>query len=165
MNPIILFRADETTTMHAEMAVAARYFNVVQQRHQVPDSSLVIGRYSVLPFYRELAADIGAKHGRLINNASEHEYIANLGSYIQDVEDLTPKTWSRLEDLPEQGPFVLKGQTNSKKHMWSSHMYAESKKEAVKVWLRLRRTCSSSTSKSTSANSSSSTPTCSTKSP
>lgn len=136
MTPVILFRPDRNTEV--ELEVAKEFFPVVTQRHAVPRNSLVIGRYSVLPFYRELAADLEANDSRLINSPAEHEYIADVGAWVQDLGEWTPRTWNRLEDLPEQGPFVLKGQTNSKKHLWATHMYAADKRAAVDVWLRLK---------------------------
>jgi hypothetical protein len=39
--------------------------------------------------------------------------------------------------LPSDGPFVLKGQTNSKKAQWKTHMYATNRVEAMKVYGRL----------------------------
>lgn len=136
MTPIILFRPDRTN--EEELAVAREYFEVVTQRHACPKNSLVIGRYSVLPFYRELATDLELAGSRLVNSVEEHEYIADVGRWVEDLGEWTPKTWTRLEDLPEQGPFVLKGETNSKKNLWSTHMYAADKRAAVEVWLRLK---------------------------
>lgn len=100
--------------------------------------SVVIGRYTVLPFYRDIERELALNGCTLINSHNEHLYIANFEWY-HDVEDLTPKTWFRLEDVPKDGgPFVLKGCTNSRKHNWNTHMYAENFKEAIAVASRLK---------------------------
>jgi hypothetical protein len=137
VKPIILFRPDETTSH--EMEVARTYFDVVTQRNSCPKGSLVVGRYSVLPFYKELDEDLRLNGSKLVNSHTEHEYIADLGRWSRDLGELTPRFWTRLEDLPEKGPFVLKGQTNSKKNYWDTMMFAETKRDAVEVWLRLKQ--------------------------
>jgi hypothetical protein len=54
-------------------------------------------------------------------------------------EDLTPKTWFSLFDASkENGPFVLKGQTNSKKFEWDTHMYAADRTALPEVYCRLQ---------------------------
>ncbi len=100
---------------------------------------LVVGRYSVLPFYRELEADVLARGARLINTARQHEYVADIRNWYHDLARFTPKTWFRLEDVDEPGPFVLKGSINSRKHDWSTHMFAEDKEAAGVVYSRLSR--------------------------
>lgn len=50
--------------------------------------------------------------------------------------DLTPRTYL-LEDTPDTGPFVVKGETNSKRSLWKTHMYAANKREAIQVACRL----------------------------
>jgi hypothetical protein len=54
-----------------------------------------------------------------------------------DLGDLTPKTWYNLADIPENGPFILKGETNSKKSYWHQCMFANNKKEAIEIHSRL----------------------------
>jgi hypothetical protein len=121
-----------------ELRAASRYFECVPYRTDIKPDSLVIGRYSVLPFYRELEHDIKALGGRLINSGSQHEYIADLRNWVADLGDLTPKTWYRLEDVPKDaGPFVLKGLTNSRKDRWKTHMFAEDWGEMGEVFSRL----------------------------
>jgi len=100
---------------------------------QIKSDDLVIGRYSVLPFYKELEDDIKSVNAKLINTYKQHKYVADCKNWAVDLDGLTPKTWTRLEDLPEDGPFVLKGETNSKKFLWKSHMFAEDKKRAIEI--------------------------------
>lgn len=136
LKPIILFREDPTT--QSEVDIARKYFDVVTQRSKCPSNSLITGRYSVLPFYKELTVDLRENCSRLINSYSQHLYLADLGSWVGKLDGLTPRTWDRLEDLPENTSFVLKGQTNSKKNLWNTHMFASNKRAAVDVWLRLK---------------------------
>lgn len=72
---------------------------------------------------------------KLINSYSQHRWIADLKEWYQDLEGLTPKTWFELSTLPEnEGPFVLKGETNSRKFNWNTHMFAATKKDAIHVY-------------------------------
>lgn len=121
-----------------ELACAEKHFATTQSRLTIERGQLVIGRYSVLPFYRELEQDVIALGARLINTHAQHQYAADLQNWVMDLGDLTPATWSRLEDIPERGPFILKGATNSKKLQWKTHMFAENKADACTVYARLQ---------------------------
>jgi hypothetical protein len=136
MKPVILMRP--SLAEEQEESIAKRYFDVYRQRSDVPSGSLVIGRYSVLPYYDELQADMQHNGSQMINTYRQHQWIADLSQWYQDFESITPKTWFRLEHLPDDGgPFVLKGATNSKKFQWNTHMFAANKQEAGKVYSRL----------------------------
>lgn len=139
MEPCIFYR--ESLMEDDELKAARKYFPCYSSRIHVPKETLVIGRYSVLPFYREQEYDFQAQNCKLINSYRMHNWIADIGSWANDDEKFlggfTPQTWDRLEDIPEEGPFVLKGQTNSRKHQWNTHMFAKNKKEAIDVYGRL----------------------------
>ncbi len=121
-----------------ELKVAQSHFKCVSLRSRVPPGSLVIGRYSVLPFYKELEQELADYGSKLINNFSQHNYVSDLGNWVEDLDGLTPRTWNRLEDVPEDGgPFVVKGATNSKKFSRQTHMFARNKREAVDTACRL----------------------------
>lgn len=130
MKPIILFRESMVDKEEVEAAKAAG-FDVTFSRMNLKDR-LVIGRYSVLPFYKELEEDLKTQGSKLINSYFDHTYIASF-DYYHDIDDLTFKTWFRLQDLPEKGPFVVKGVTNSKKHEWKKKMFALDKRTAVEI--------------------------------
>ena len=132
---VILFR--NSLGFEDELQVAEKYFQVYQQRSCIPDSCLVVPRYSVLPFYKELDQDVRNIGSRLINTPREHDYVAQLCNWYLDLEGYTPKTWFQLHEIPDKGPFVLKGSTNSKKFNWNTHMFAEDKRAAVEVYGRL----------------------------
>jgi len=122
-----------------EEKIASKFFNVYKSRMEVSSNSLIIGRYSVLPYYKELEYDLNTKNSKLINSYKEHLYVAELMNYIEDLKEMTPKTWSSLEEVPYNinNPLILKGSTNSKKFLWNTHMYAEDRSSAVKVMLNL----------------------------
>jgi len=135
----ILFRA--SLAEERELEAARNYFPVITQRSEILTAgpTTVIGRYSVLPFYQELEADVKAMGGTLINSYSQHRYVADLQNWYEDLKDFTPETWFRLEEIPtscEHG-FILKGETNSKKFLWNTHMFAKDKMAAGTVYSRL----------------------------
>ena len=135
MNPVVLFRA--SLAEEEEMEICKKYFPVITQRSHVKKGDFVIPRYSALPFYKELQNDIKYVGADIINTHREHCYVADLKNWYYDLEEYTPKTWFYLDQIPIEGPFVLKGHTSSKKHNWSSHMFARDKTEAGKVYTKL----------------------------
>lgn len=134
-NPVILMRTSQNE--EEEEAVAKKYFDVYNNRCAIPENSLVVGRYSTLPFYKELEADLAEKNCQLINSYSQHRWIADLKNWYEDLKEFTPKTWFKLADIPDNVPVVLKGETNSKKFNWNTHMFANNKKDAIQVYSRL----------------------------
>lgn len=120
-----------------EAAVAEKYLPTYRLRSQIPPGSLVIGRYSVIPYYKELEEDLIANGSCMVNSYQQHAWIADLKEWYQDLRGLTPKTWFSLAEIPEEGPFVLKGATNSRKFEWNTHMFARNKREAIEVYRRL----------------------------
>ena len=131
MHPVILFRKQFDDD--GEMALAARYFPVVNYRTEVPTGRVVIGRFACLPYYDELAADLANQGSRLINSLAQHAYVANF-DYYQDIEDLTFPTWFNFVDIPtalRDSAFVVKGRTNSRKLQWATHMFAKDFRAAV----------------------------------
>lgn len=135
MKPIIYLR--QGIGEEEEFLAAKKHFEVVTQRTEIPKNRLVISRYSCLPFFRELEKDVENLGSKLINSYSEHRYIANLKNWYFDLKDYTPKTWFQLTDIPEKGPFVVKGETNSKKFDWNNSMFAEDKRAAIELACKL----------------------------
>ncbi len=119
-------------------AIKDSFTHTTVSRMNVQSGDLVIGRCSMLPIYSEMARDITLAGGRPINSLQEHQYVADLGQYIDDLGELTPRTWSNLSDVPrDAGPFILKGATNSAKHAWSQMMFAKDWHAAGEVFGRL----------------------------
>lgn len=135
MNPIIIYRDD--VDWRQEEGFAKKYFQCYSSRLKASKNDLVIARFSALPFYKEQEMDYQMLGAKMINSYNEHKYIADLGEWYEDLRDYTPFTWQRLEDLPEDGPFILKGETNSKKYDWNTSMFAKNKAAAIQVHSQL----------------------------
>lgn len=126
MSNIVLFRLD--IDMEGEFDTACQHMATVSYRSEVPASSCVIGRYSVLPYYQELERELAIRGSALINSYAQHKWIADLMDWggpngILSTVGLTPMSWPNWYRLPE-GAYVVKGRTNSRKHQWATHMFA-----------------------------------------
>jgi ATP-grasp domain-containing protein len=135
MKPIVLFRSDNTPDANAEREIAAQSFQVVGLRSHVPELSLVIGRYSVLPYFRELELDLQKAGSRLLNNWWSHNWIANFVDYYEALREFTPRSWVEREFATSgyDGPVIIKGRTNSRKRKWRHGMWAANRAEAVEL--------------------------------
>ncbi len=137
MKTTILFRSDGSPEFEEEARIASEYFPVERQRSKVPQGECVIGRYSVLPFYRELEEDLFATGSWLINSHAQHQWIANFDWY-ESLREFTPRTWREHDfHMAPEGPYVVKGATNSRKYSWNTHMFAADKSAALEVASRL----------------------------
>jgi hypothetical protein len=133
----LLFR--ESLAESDELEIARRFLPVYTRRSQVPPGSEVFGRYSVLPYYEELELDLAERGSTLVNTLRQHHYVADLGRWVDHLSGLTPPAWRRPEEIPpsEQGPFVVKGKTSSRKDRWSTHMFARDRASLADVCERL----------------------------
>ena len=125
MTPInfVLFREDQDTEEEF-LALSRSGLRHSKYRTSVPEYSTVIGRYSVLPFYKDLEEELDTcRLSSLINSYQQHRYIADITQWYQDVKEFTPETYETWGDFP-QGSYVVKGKTNSRKHQWNSMMFA-----------------------------------------
>lgn len=131
MKSVILFREDQTCKDEAD--VARKYFPVYSQRIDCKDS-LVIGRYSVLPYYKELENDLIKLNSRLIHDYNYHKWIANF-EYYELLKEHTFESWNddNFYQCDYPGPFVVKGKTNSRKFRWDTSMFAKTKKDALNI--------------------------------
>ena len=137
----LLFRA--SLAEEEELVIARKHFWCMESRAElahdhrdIDPACVVIPRYAALPFYKELEDDVLLLNGKLINTYREHQYVADLQNWYGDLEKLTPLTWFRLGDAlasQHEGPFVLKGATNSKKHAWKTHMLAETRNDIMQT--------------------------------
>lgn len=131
---VVLFRQSQDNI--EEYKICSKLFKTVKLRTECPDG-LVIGRYSVLPYYSEVEQDLLNKGAYLINNKQQHNYIA-LMEWVKDLKDLTPKTYNRFTwPSAPSGPYIVKGETNSKKSQWNTMMYAPDKLEANRIATKL----------------------------
>jgi hypothetical protein len=128
----LLFRpdADNEDELKACRNVFGR--DVVTQRSDIDDKSVVYGRYSVLPYYRELDNDLlSLTESYLVNSPREHRWIADF-EYYTHLEPYTFKTYFQPHELPE-GKYVVKGRTNSRKFKWKTHMFCETRRQAIEL--------------------------------
>jgi hypothetical protein len=135
MRNIILYRGSEFEK--EELSEANQLFECTDRRPDIQEGDLVIGRYSLWPFYADQAKDIEYVGAKLINNYQQHRYISDLQNYVMDLRELTPRTWRDITDLPDKGSFILKGETNSRKSNWKRDMFAPDKKSAIEIYARL----------------------------
>lgn len=135
MEPVVLFRGFSPEGKD-EIPFAEKHFKVFQSRIDLKNK-LVIPRYCALPFYKELEHDLALQGSKMINTFHEHTYIASF-DYYWDLEEVTPKTWFDIRQVPENGgPFVLKGKTNSCKFNWNRKMFAPDFEAAVAIFCEL----------------------------
>lgn len=155
-SPVILMRT--SLAEEAEREVARRHFKVVENRGDLLGMNtiypkegevlhltvpapprLVIPRYSALPYYRELEYDVLALGGQLINPYRQHRYVADMQNWYYDLQEITPETWFRYENIPssEEGAFVVKGATNSRKHQWKTRCFAPDRQHVIPTMLAL----------------------------
>lgn len=136
MSNIILYRDDSNWKYESESA--KKYFKCIKSRMEIKSGDLVIPRYSALPFYKEQETDINYVGAKMINTYNQHLYVADLQNWVEDLKDITPQTWRSVADIPDDGPFILKGETNSKKHYWKELMFAPDKRKAIEIDSKLR---------------------------
>lgn len=135
--PIILMRSHLAELN--EVYECSKHFDVTNLRTEC-QNKLVIGRYSCLPYYRELEQDLHNLDSVLINNYEQHRWIADF-EWCNALSYYTPETWFDCNfcDCSYEGPFVVKGATNSKKLLWDTHMFARTKRDAMIMATKLQQ--------------------------
>ncbi len=108
----------------------------IKYRSQVYKNDLVIGRYSVLPYYQEVENEIKFLGAKLVNSYKQHQYVADCTQYSEDVKDFTPKCFTTWGNLLE-GSYIIKGKTNSKKMQWNNMMFCPTADSVKDVAARL----------------------------
>jgi len=134
-NPVLLFREEET--LKGELQEAEKHLSVCKKRTECKNN-LVVGRYSVLPYYKELERDLESNNCYLINSYDQHRWIADF-EYYEVLKDYTFESWddNNFYQCKHPGPFVVKGKTNSRKHRWNKSMFAETKRQASELAIEL----------------------------
>jgi hypothetical protein len=115
-----------------ELQICSYLFPTSEYRSQIAENSLVIGRYSVLPHFKELEVDLKARNSTLINSYGQHCFVADIECWYKHIKKYTPQTYFTWYGLPE-GKYVVKGRTNSRKNLWNTHMFSENVKELKDV--------------------------------
>lgn len=120
-----------------ELEAAQKHFECVSLLTDIQKDDLVINRYSLFPFALDQEREVLNIGAKPLNSYEQHCYVADLGNYARDLGSLTPETWEGTYNLPDVGPFVLKGETNSRKNDWNRSMFAKDKAEAIAIEGRL----------------------------
>lgn len=138
LTPTVLMRIGTRRSEEEEHAASCRRIDTQTSRCEC-GGSLVVGRYSVLPYYEDLEYDLASHDSRLINSYAQHKWIADF-QYYDALRDFTFESWTEHDFHRSEydGPFVVKGATNSKKHHWNTMMFAKDRREAVEVGVKLR---------------------------
>jgi ATP-grasp domain-containing protein len=136
MRHVVLYR--EIDTSKEELAaMKAAGFTCTSMRPDIRKGDMIVGRYSLFPYYADQEKEFKYVGARLINTHNQHSYVADLMNWVEDLKELTPKTWYDLRELPDNCSFVLKGATHSKKQKWNTDMFAKDKQAAIAVHSRL----------------------------
>lgn len=100
----------------------------------IPKNSIVIPRYRMLPFGKELEEEIISTGSQLINSYHQHRNIANISTWVNLLEGLTPPIYEQY-DIPylPEGEWFVKGETNSIKNRWFECCYAPTTKDLPQI--------------------------------
>jgi hypothetical protein len=134
-NPIFVY-ASCPEWKHEEKVVSS-LFKTTSNRFTIKSGDLIIPRFSCLPYYGEQEIEYNSVGANMINSYEQHLYIADLKNWYYDLSEFTPRTYTDLSKVPNNIPLVLKGETNSKKFLWNTHMFASNKKEAIETHSKL----------------------------
>lgn len=132
--PVILFREDPA--YFDEMLAASRYFVITTEREAIPSHSLVIPRYSLLPFPESLHNSTLLKESYLVDSLESHRYMSNIDAWYPYLKSKTFPTYA-LDKVPSGIPVVMKGKTNSRKHNWDDMMFAQSQEDRSRILRKL----------------------------
>ena len=120
----------------SELEICKKYFKVISNPGELFNSMkehyTLLCRYSALPFYKEVSDTINEAGYKMLNSYEQHLFIANF-RYYDIIKKYTPETYFEYVDIPDKGPFIVKGVTNSRKFNWNTLMYAETKKDAIDI--------------------------------
>ena len=137
MRSVILYRKCDFSDEELKAAQGAGFY-CTDMRPNIQKDDVIVGRFSLWPFYADQEREFKLVGAKLINTHAQHSYITDLMNWVEDLKELTPRTWANLHEIPDDGTqFVLKGETHSKKSQWSTHMFAKNKAAAIQVHSRL----------------------------
>lgn len=128
--------------MALEKAAMGRFF---EGRHthvlqDIPTGSVVVPRFRMLPFARELQDEVEAKGCVLLNSFSQHRFAADLGAWYDAMREITPRSWNDVSLVDPDCPdgYILKGETNSARDRWLTHCFAPTFQDIGRVAANLR---------------------------
>lgn len=135
----ILFRKDKENEEEYKICKEVFGSSLIESRMDIGENELVVGRYSVLPFYTELYRDCKKRNSNLIHTPQQHNFLADLKEWYPHFEGYTPRSWwdCGYASVPDtEHGYIIKGATNSRKHQWKNRTYAPDK-ETLQHHIRL----------------------------
>lgn len=126
--------------VQSEIRSLKNNFVVLHSLDEIQKGDLVISRFSQKPFTEMLFEEIETLGSWSFNTLSQVEYIEDARQWYKDLKDLTPRSWFNLAEAKanHNGPFFVKGITNSVKDNWNQFSYADNVKELDELALRLK---------------------------
>lgn len=121
-----------------EQRTIAERMTVLHDVQNIQPGDVVFPRFSRLPFGELLDEAVRGKNARLMNSATSYEWIADMANWLPRLEGVTPRTWKAEREPLTDGPYFVKGQTNSRKHQWDTHCYAKDRQQLQHVLARLQ---------------------------
>lgn len=119
MRIVLYYRHGYEDMLDAEMEALRANFLVTDDLDQIQAGDLVLCRFSLMPFAEALEEEIKARGAQLVHSVNAHDFIADMREWYPLLGDLTPRTWFD-DNVEDNGPFFVKGITNSIKSNWSS---------------------------------------------
>lgn len=119
--------------MGIELEALRNNFDVITDLEDLRPKDLVVSRFTQSPFTELLFEEIGNKQSYSFNSLDQVNYIEDARRWYKDLEGLTPRSWFSVEEALDEreGPFFVKGITNSRKDNWNEFSYAKDSKKPV----------------------------------
>jgi hypothetical protein len=132
----VYFRKDEDS--REEFEVCSRILPTTPFLSDVIQGERVICRYSALPFYTDVEAELHHMGARMVHSYEDHRYIASM-AWVHDIPQMTFPTWFEdFQNIPENDHgYVVKGRTNSRKFDWHRRMFTPTKEGISQIIDRL----------------------------
>lgn len=138
MDPVVLFRrGGYEDELRLEAPAFEKHFPSLSSVSEMGKGKLVIGRFALRPFYKEVELEIAKQGSSLLNPYNHYRWINEMPRWYEHLAEFTPRTWFYTSEVDIDGPFFVKGNTNSRKSHWETHCYAQDGQALSKVVDRL----------------------------
>lgn len=126
----MLYPCDLERYSPGESAAVSEHFgeNASQRITDIPRGSVVVPRFRMLPFGRELQSDVEAMGAELVNSYHQHRNVADIFAWCHLLDELTAPVYDADDGYHHlrEGAYIVKGETNSLKNDWFGSFYAPS---------------------------------------
>jgi hypothetical protein len=104
-------------------------------RNKLHAGQTIVARYCSVPFTNEMIDDLAHYGCKMINNASQISFATKISEWYPYLEEFSPLTympgeWGMIRD---DGQFFVRAETGSRKWLWNTHAFANSKSEAIEI--------------------------------